>query len=164
MAYVLSKRSLGNMEGLHPHLVRVIKLAIQRTKVDFMVIEGLRSEEQCHVNWGKGRTAKECRDVGVPERHAQPNQRKVTWTLKSKHRKQATGYSHAFDALPAPFDWQINDPKSTPEIDDSFALMADAILDAAKELGVKMRWGANWDGDTRIREKGETDNPHFELI
>jgi peptidoglycan L-alanyl-D-glutamate endopeptidase CwlK len=34
---------------------------------------------------------------------------------------------------------------------------------AAKELGVSIRWGADWDNDGNYREKGEYDSPHFEL-
>ena len=33
----------------------------------------------------------------------------------------------------------------------------------AKELGIKIRWGADWDMDGVARERGETDSPHFEL-
>jgi peptidoglycan L-alanyl-D-glutamate endopeptidase CwlK len=41
--------------------------------------------------------------------------------------------------------------------------MAKAMLAAAKELGIGIRWGADWDSDGKPREKGETDSPHFEL-
>ena len=34
---------------------------------------------------------------------------------------------------------------------------------ASRELGVPIRWGADWDMDGLPREKGETDSPHFEL-
>lgn len=46
MAYKLSSRSLKNLQGVHPDLVAVVKLAITRTPVDFMVIEGLRTLER----------------------------------------------------------------------------------------------------------------------
>lgn len=42
----LSKRSLSKLEGLHPHLIAVVKRAIQLTNVDFVVLEGLRSFER----------------------------------------------------------------------------------------------------------------------
>lgn len=167
MGFVLSKRSLGALDGVHPSLVKVVKRALELSPIDFMVVEGLRSAEQCFINYGKGRNASELRAKGVPERYARPNVSKVTWLanpLNSKHCKQRSGYGHAVDLLPAPFDWKIEDPKSTPEIDDNFAKVAVAMLQAASELGVRIRWGANWDGDTKWREKGETDNPHFELI
>jgi peptidoglycan L-alanyl-D-glutamate endopeptidase CwlK len=35
---------------------------------------------------------------------------------------------------------------------------------AAKELGVPIRWGADWERDGKPRERGVTDSPHFELV
>jgi peptidoglycan L-alanyl-D-glutamate endopeptidase CwlK len=43
MPFTFSKRSLKNLEGVHPDLVRVVKRAIKISKVDFTVIEGRRS-------------------------------------------------------------------------------------------------------------------------
>lgn len=42
MAFVLSKRSLQRLDGLHPDLVKVVKRAIEITAVDFTVLEGIR--------------------------------------------------------------------------------------------------------------------------
>lgn len=39
----LSERSLSRLQGVHPHLVAVVKLAITLTPVDFVVTEGLRT-------------------------------------------------------------------------------------------------------------------------
>lgn len=44
MTFALSQRSLANLEGVQPALVAVVKRAIVLTKVDFGVIEGLRTE------------------------------------------------------------------------------------------------------------------------
>ena len=41
--FVLGARSLKNLNGVHPDLVRVIKRAIELTPIDFSVIEGLRT-------------------------------------------------------------------------------------------------------------------------
>ena len=43
MAFYLSTRSKNNLVGVHPDLVAVVHRAIQLTKVDFVVIEGLRT-------------------------------------------------------------------------------------------------------------------------
>ena len=43
MAFKLGPRSLMNLRGVHPDLVRVVKRAISISKVDFTVIEGLRT-------------------------------------------------------------------------------------------------------------------------
>jgi len=60
----------------------------------------------------------------------------------------------ATDCVPDPLNW--NDKKS---FDD----MAAAIMQAAKELGIPIRSGADWDRDGKRWEKGENDGPHFEL-
>lgn len=46
MSYVLSARSLRNLKGVHPELVRVVKHAIDETPIDFVVIEGLRTAKR----------------------------------------------------------------------------------------------------------------------
>lgn len=44
--FVLSARSESRLEGVHLDLAGVIRRAIELTQVDFMVVEGLRSEEK----------------------------------------------------------------------------------------------------------------------
>lgn len=44
--YKFSKRSLGNLVGVHSDLVAVVTLALELTKVDFCVIEGLRDKKK----------------------------------------------------------------------------------------------------------------------
>lgn len=158
MTYVLGAGSIGNLVGVHPDLVRVIKRAITITPVDFKVIEGVRSDEQAYRNFGKGRTAAQCLAAGCPAKFARPGERKVTWLrnpLSTKHRKQSDGFSHAVDLLPAPYDWVEMSP---------FDQVAKAVLAAAKIEKVAVRWGRDWDGDGKPGEKGETDGPHFELV
>lgn len=43
MSYILSAASLAKLVGVHPDLISVVKKAIVLTKVDFLVLEGLRS-------------------------------------------------------------------------------------------------------------------------
>ena len=43
MTFALSQRSLDNLTGVQPALVAVVKRAIQITKVDFGVVEGVRT-------------------------------------------------------------------------------------------------------------------------
>lgn len=157
MPHTLTQRDHDRMVGLHPDMARVVNRAAQITEVAFMVVEGVRSDETCRVNYGKGRTAKECLAKGVPARYTKPGAAKVTWLsnpYNSKHRKNAQGVGEAIDLLPAPYDWKDTKP---------FDLVAKAMFAAAKELGVDIRWGADWDEDGKPREKGETDSPHFEM-
>ena len=150
--FVLSKLSLGRLEGVNPALVKVVKRAIEITPQDFMVVEGVRSKEQCYINYGKGRTVAQCTAKGVPAKYAQPKLAKVTWLNNPLSSKHVSG--KAVDLVPYPVNW--NDLTK-------FDQVAKAMFAAAKELGVSIRWGADWDNDGNYREKGEYDSPHFEL-
>ncbi len=46
MAFKLSNRSLGKLEGVSEDLVETVKKAIELTSVDFGVIYGVRSEAE----------------------------------------------------------------------------------------------------------------------
>jgi len=56
--FKLSKRSRDRLVGVDPRLVAVVNSAIGITKVDFGVVEGLRTEEtqRAYVNAGKSQT------------------------------------------------------------------------------------------------------------
>jgi len=45
-AFQFSARSLQKLEGVHPDLVRVVKRALQLSKIDFAVTEGVRTVER----------------------------------------------------------------------------------------------------------------------
>ena len=46
MVYQLGTTSLKRLEGVHPDLIAVTKLALSISKQDFMVVEGVRSLAQ----------------------------------------------------------------------------------------------------------------------
>lgn len=58
MPFKLSDKSLEKLKGVHPDLVSVVKLAIDLTEVDFVVLEGLRSKDRQRelVNKGASKT------------------------------------------------------------------------------------------------------------
>ena len=56
MAFKLGPRSLLNLRGVHPDLVRVVKRAISISNIDFTVIEGLRSISRQKELFAKGAT------------------------------------------------------------------------------------------------------------
>lgn len=136
--FKLSERSLKNLEGVHPKMVAVVKRALELSTVDFTVIEGVRTQARQRQLYAQGRTA--------------PG-KKVTWTLTSNHFvNPRTGFGHAVDLFPG-----------TWEDLSKFNAMAKAMFQAANELNIPIRWGADWDRDGKPRERGETDSPHFEL-
>lgn len=134
MTYSLSQKSLDRLTGVNPRLVDVVKRAIEITTQDFMVLEGVRSQARQDELYAQGRT--------------KPGPI-VTWVKVGTHTNGT-----AVDLVPCPVDW--NDLTK-------FDAISKAMFAAAKELGVKIRWGADWDQDGVARERGESDSPHFEL-
>ncbi len=76
--YSLSFRSRQRLSGVHPDLVAVVKRAIEITKQDFSVIEGIRSVERQRELLKSG----------------------ASTTMNSRH---ITG--HAVDLAPYPVSW-----------------------------------------------------------
>lgn len=134
MGFKLGKTSLARLKGVDEQLVNIVKRAIEISEVDFTVMEGVRTLERQRELYAQGRTA--------------PG-KIVTWTMKSRHIE-----GKAVDLVPYPLDW--NDL-------DKFDKIKNAMFQAAREQDVNLRWGADWDGDGKYREKGEYDSPHFEL-
>tara|TARA_Y100000114_G_scaffold47994_1_gene43752 strand:+ start:113 stop:583 length:471 start_codon:yes stop_codon:yes gene_type:complete len=156
MAFSLSSRSRGKLEGVHPDMVAVVERAIEITKVDFGVTYGVRTLEEQKKLYESGRSQ----------------------TMNSKHLLQdSSGYSHAVDVVAydgSDVIWEIN------VYDD----ICDAFKQAAEEKGVAIKWGAAWsEGDIRSypgtaedamnayidlrRSEGRRpfiDGPHFELM
>jgi peptidoglycan L-alanyl-D-glutamate endopeptidase CwlK len=75
--------------------------------------------------------------------------------LDSKHLKHSDGFSYAVDAMPTPIEWE-NWQKNY--------LFAGFIKGLACSMGIKIRMGADWDGDFDTKDQKFHDLPHFELI
>lgn len=114
MSFKLGKRSLSNLEGVHPDLIKVVNRAIELTQVDFTVIEGLRTKE----------------------RQAQLLKEKKTTTSNSRH---ITG--HAVDLAAwvvvdnkgtVSWDWK------------HYYIIEKAMKQAASELKIPIEWGGDW--------------------
>jgi peptidoglycan LD-endopeptidase CwlK len=116
VTFALSQKSLARLDGVHPKLVSVVTAAIAISKVDFAVIEGVRSlaKQREYFLAGKSRT------------------------MKSRH---LTG--HAVDLAPivdvdgdgrAELTWQ----------EQHFLPIADAMYQAAANLQVAITWGGHW--------------------
>jgi peptidoglycan L-alanyl-D-glutamate endopeptidase CwlK len=70
----------------------------------------------------------------------------------SKHNKYP---SKAVDIAPYPLDWAD---------DERFYFMSGVIEVAAQVVGVKLRWGGDWDGDGDLHDQTFMDLGHYELI
>jgi peptidoglycan L-alanyl-D-glutamate endopeptidase CwlK len=150
MTFKLSKRSLDKLQGVRPELIAVVKRAIEITKVDFAVTEGVRTVARQKELVAKG----------------------ASQTMDSKHIDGKAVDLVAY--IGNRISWELN------LYDD----IADAMAQAARELGVKIRWGgawhiadiAAWDETMQSamdayvdlrRSQGRRpfiDGPHFELM
>tara|TARA_R100000152_G_C6603153_1_gene59551 strand:+ start:25 stop:408 length:384 start_codon:yes stop_codon:yes gene_type:complete len=70
-------------------------------------------------------------------------------TMNSKH---LTG--KAVDVAPYPIDW--NDR-------ERFTYFAGYVMGIAAKMGIKLRWGGDWDRDTQVKDNNFDDLPHFEI-
>ena len=79
----------------------------------------------------------------------------VSKTLKSKHLKQDDGYSHAVDVIAYPIEWENYNRNY---------IFAGYVRGIADSMGIKIRMGADWDGDFTTKDQTFHDLPHFELV
>jgi len=75
---------------------------------------------------------------------------KVKWP-NSKHNPIP---SQAIDVIPYPVDW--NDK-------DRFMVFGGFVKGIATSMGIKIRWGGDWDSDNDFHDQTFNDYPHFEL-
>lgn len=75
----------------------------------------------------------------------------VQWP-KGKHN---TAPSLAVDVAPYPIDW--NDR-------EWFTYFAGFVMATALSLGIRLRWGGDWNQDWQVRDNSFDDLPHFEIV
>lgn len=150
MAFKLSSRSEGRLEGINPKLIEVVKTAITLTKVDFGVTCGMRTVEEQEKLVASG----------------------ASQTMKSKHLE---GRAVDLVAYIGPnITWKLN------KYDEIADAMAEAARDQGIAIKWGAAWSvgniAEWDGsmedamnsyvDLR-RSQGRRpfiDAPHFEMM
>lgn len=109
------KTSLENLEQVHPELVRVAERAIQRSRIDFGISEGLRSYDQ----------------------QVELLKQKKTTTLESLHLMQEDGFAHAIDIFP-----YVNGKANYSE--RYFRPIIQTFITEAAVLEVQLEFGALW--------------------
>lgn len=103
--------------------------------IDFSVIEGHRTKE-------------------LQDRYFKAKTSKLRWP-NSKHN---TYPSLAVDIAPYPIRWE--GPKSAAR----FYYLQGIVMGLAVSMGIKIRFGGDWDGDGDITDQKFDDLPHIELI
>ena len=133
--YRLGKQSARILTMAHKDFEKIVNLALSWGIIDFSVIESFRTEM-------------------IQNQYHQEGSSKVPWP-HSKHNKNP---SHAVDLVP-----YVN---STVSWDKNHCLvLAGVILAAAAVLGIKIRWGGNWDMDGEpITDQDFQDLVHYEKV
>ena len=62
--------------------------------------------------------------------------------------------SRAVDVTPYPVDWDDRERQT---------LFAGFVLGIARSMGIKLRWGGDWDMDFEVQDNRFDDFPHFEI-
>lgn len=124
-----------NLSSCHPKLQRIMNEVIRRVpaEMDFSVTCGHRGQE-----------AQEAAYFAKPQRSTK------RWP-DSLHNQVP---SPAVDLAPHPVDWHDA---------AAFARLAGYVQAVADELGIRIRWGGDWNGNGRTRDERLVDLPHFEL-
>ena len=68
-----------------------------------------------------------------------------------RHNRQP---SSAVDVTPYPVDWKDRERQT---------LFAGFVIGVASQMGIKLRWGGDWDQDFQVIDNRFDDFPHFEL-
>ena len=75
--------------------------------------------------------------------------------VKYPHGRHNEFLSRAVDVVPYPIDWDDR---------ERFHLFAGFVLGTAKQMGIKLRWGGDWNINWFVDDNKFDDFPHFELI
>ena len=132
--YHFGRTSRSRLATVHPDLQRVLQRAMDWQLMDFTIVCGHRDERAQNEAY-----------------NARPQKSKKKWP-ESKHNSLP---SIAVDVAPWPIDW-----------DDSlaFARLYGIIEAAGAVEGVELRWGGDWDRDTKSNDQSFMDIGHFELV
>ena len=87
----------------------------QQNWLDVYVFEWLRSIERQYELFGKGRTTATLRKAWVHTKYANPNAKKVTWTIQSNHLK--------WQAIDIVFDLDKDPKKKRPSWNGNYQLL-----------------------------------------
>lgn len=128
--------SLRRLNTCHPKLIKLMNEVIKHH--DCTILCGARSDFEQKKLYKEGKSKLD----GVSK--------------KSEHQTDKKNpFSRAVDVVPYPVDW--NDYKR-------FYYFAGTVMTIAALMGIKLRWGGDWDMDKDFKDNKFNDLPHFELI
>ena len=139
--YKFGSRSLNNLKGVHPDMIKLMNESIKDSPHDFTITEGVRTAKRQNELYQQGRTKP---GIQVTNRDG--------YNKKSNHQAKADGHGYAVDLYP-----YINGSVRTEYngYKKETNAIAEHILNTAKKIGIEVQWGGHW--------KSPFDPPHFEL-
>jgi len=139
--FKFGKASNDKLKTCHPDLVRVAELALSRSPVDFTIVWGWRDAAQQNAMVAAGAS-------------------KTPWP-KSKHNATNQAGEPASNAIDfAPVVGGTIPWKDT----HLFAVVAGVLMSAAVELGVRLRWGGDWNMNGLTTDQTFMDWGHVERL
>ncbi|MFB6456982.1 M15 family metallopeptidase [Chitinophaga sp. Hz27] len=135
---IFGERSINNLKGVHPNLVKVMTEAIKNTPIDFAITEGVRTIARQQKLYAQGRSRP---GVRVTNADGIVN--------KSNHQAKSDGFGYAVDLYPC-----INGKVEINAVNELKTIAAH-IKSVAIILNIPITWGGDW--------KSPNDLPHFEL-
>lgn len=153
MSFRFGTRSLAELSTCHEDLVKLANAAIQVVDIDFAVIQGARTIEQQREYFEKG-TSKLDPDRILRERGHDALYKTAKHLVDDSDERFRL--SRAFDIMAY--------PKEVAWDEHHLCYLAGQIMTLAKQMGLPIRWGGNWDRDgIIIKDQTFQDLVHFEL-
>tara|TARA_Y100001951_G_scaffold75476_1_gene62453 strand:- start:11 stop:409 length:399 start_codon:yes stop_codon:yes gene_type:complete len=122
--------------------------------------KSLKQLETCHANLRKVFVeVVKTVDCSVLEGHRGKDRQDALYKdgktkVKYPHGRHNEFLSRAADVVPYPIDWEDR---------ERFHLFAGFVLGTAKQMGISLRWGGDWNINWFVDDNKFDDFPHFEL-
>jgi len=145
--YKFGNRSEEKLNTAHPDLIKIMNLAITRSRVDFGISEGQRPIERQKELFDQGKSKID----GINKKGKHNYNPSLAVDIYAFHKDLATRKRIAYDR-------------------ETLCYIAGIIVSCSYELYFKgetknlVRWGGNWDKDGVIlKDQSFDDLPHFEI-
>ena len=121
----------------------------------------IRNLDECHGDLKKvfNEVIKhiDCRVIEGHRRRGEQNKAYYAGTSHLKFPDSMHNYypSRAADVLPYPIDW--NDRTR-------MYYFGGFVVATARQMGIKLRWGGDWNGNNVFSDQNFHDLPHFEIV
>lgn len=141
MSYVYGRTSQRNRDSCAPPLIEIMNKGLELSPVDISIVRGWSDEDVQNMLFRTGASKKQ-------------------WPF-SEHNFMLTDEPHskAFDFAPH-LGREIKIPWEDTHL---FAVVAGVFISVAIGLGVKLRWGGDWDMDGLTTDQTFMDYGHLEI-